>query len=322
MRRGKSGLDYFPLDIDFFIDEKIEFVSAKFGVIAELVTIKLLARIYRKGYFIEWGDDLPYLYAKQFGETISHELIANTVEELVNRDFFDKKIFTKYKVLTSRGVQKRFLEATKRRKQTEIYKEYLLLSQQNVNILNQNVNILELNANTMSTETPENVNIGTQSKVKESKELKTYPQKEPVFAVDEVGFAVDEEPQIQPQTSIVTPSTNGKSYVGVVGKKKVTLKGDLFYSFERFWDAFDYRKGKAEAAGAWYELNPDPDLADKIIQSAKTEAQERPDLVARNKNPKWAQGWLNLRRWDDEPTSDYQPEQPTFAPPPYWKEIN
>jgi hypothetical protein len=31
MSKYKSGLDYFSFDIDFFNDEKIEFVSAKFG---------------------------------------------------------------------------------------------------------------------------------------------------------------------------------------------------------------------------------------------------------------------------------------------------
>jgi len=144
---------------------------------------------------------------------------------------------------------------------------------------------------------------------KNDKNYKNLPQKDPGFAVDEVGFEVHQ----------LTPSTNDKSYVGVIGKKKVTLKGDLFYNFERFWDAFDYRKGKAEAAGVWHQLNPDPELTEKIIQSAEREAQERPRLIA-NKRPKWAQGWLTSRRWEDEPT-EIQPE-PTFAPPPYWKEIN
>ena len=170
MRSCKFGLDYFPVDVDFFNDEKIEFTSAKHGILAELIAIKLLSRIYRNGYFIEWNKDTPYLYAKQFGEGISHELLSTVVEELLNRDFFNRRIFAKYNILTSHGIQKRFLEATKRRKQTEICKEYLLVSEQNVNIINQNVNIIELNVNTMSTETPENVNSGTQRKEKESKE--------------------------------------------------------------------------------------------------------------------------------------------------------
>jgi hypothetical protein len=172
MRSCKFGLDYFPVDVDFFNDEKIEFTSAKHGILAELIAIKLLSKIYRNGYFIEWNEDAKYLYAKQFGEGISHELLSVVVEELLSRDFFNQRIFAKYNVLTSHGIQKRFLEATKRRKQTEIYKEYLLVSEQNVSIINQNVNIIDLNVNTMSTKTPENVGSGTQRKGKERKEKK------------------------------------------------------------------------------------------------------------------------------------------------------
>ena len=143
-------------------------------------------------------------------------------------------------------------------------------------------------------------------------EYNNYPQNDPVFAVDEV----DDEPQTQPHE--VAPSNNGRSYVGIIGKKKVALKGDLFYGFEKFWDAFDYRKGKAEAAGAWFTLNPDNDLTGKIIEAAQVEAESRQDLLAKGKTPKWAQGWITSRRWEDEPEC----QQPTFDPPPYWKEIN
>lgn len=169
MRRGKTGLDYFPVDIDFFNDEKIEFVSAKHGVLSELITLRLLSRIYRNGYFIEWSEDAAYIYSKQFGEGISHEFLTAVVEALVARRFFNREKYEKYGILTSKGIQVRYLEAVKRRKQTEIIDQYLLISKDNVNIINSNVSIISLNANTMSTETPENVNSGTQSKVKESK---------------------------------------------------------------------------------------------------------------------------------------------------------
>jgi len=136
------------------------------------------------------------------------------------------------------------------------------------------------------------------------------PQKYPVFAVDEVA----EEPKPQPQE--VAPSSNGRFYIGVIGKKKVTLKGDLFYGFEKFWTTFDYRKGKAEAAGAWFSLNPDNDLTEKIIKAAKVEAELRQDLLAKGKTPKWAQGWITSRRWEDE-TTVFKPPKP-----PYYEVMN
>ena len=144
-RKGKSGLDYFPMDIDFFSDEKIEFVSAKFGTVSELIPIKLLMRIYRKGYFIEWDEDVCILFAKKFGDDITFNLLNDVVLELIKRGFFSSEMFDEFGILTSSAIQKRFLEATKRRKETTVFKEYLLVEEINANILNQNVNIVSLN---------------------------------------------------------------------------------------------------------------------------------------------------------------------------------
>lgn len=136
----KTGLDYFPFDIDFFEDEKIEFVSALYGPEAELMIIKLLTRVYRQGYFLEWDEDQALLFSKRVN--ISIENVNNIVAELLKREFFNKKIYSKYQVLTSRGIQKRFFDAAKRRKGLEVVKEYLLV---NVNILPDDVNIISKN---------------------------------------------------------------------------------------------------------------------------------------------------------------------------------
>jgi hypothetical protein len=76
-------------------------------------------------------------------------------------------MFKKYQILTSRGIQKRYLEAIKRRKEVTIYKEYFCLNNHNVNIVPQNVNFISLN-----------VDILPQSKVKESKVKKSKKFKE------------------------------------------------------------------------------------------------------------------------------------------------
>jgi hypothetical protein len=157
-RKGKSGLVYFPVDVDIFNDEKIELVSARLGVLSELICIKILTRIYRQGYYIYFNEDISFLFAKKFGDGINQELVNSTVQELIAHRFFSKKLFDKFSILTSRGIQQRYLEATKRRKKVEINEGFLLISKSNVNILNKNVTILPLN-----------VNIKKQSKVKESK---------------------------------------------------------------------------------------------------------------------------------------------------------
>jgi len=141
MRTFKTGLDYFSFDVDFFEDEKIEFVSAKFGELGELILIKLLCRIYRNGYFIEFGEDEQLLFAKRSGENITIELVSQVVDEALKRNFFSKEHFEKYQILTSNGIQKRYFEATQRRKEIPIFSEYLI----NVNINPENVNIIGLN---------------------------------------------------------------------------------------------------------------------------------------------------------------------------------
>lgn len=84
------------------------------------------------------------------------------------------------------------------------------------------------------------------------------------------------------------------------GKKKA-LTGKRKESFLRFWDAFAFKKGKAEAIDAWAAIPVLTDtLVEQIISAARREAEQRPSLLAAGRTPKWAQGWLSGRRWEDE----------------------
>ena len=106
----KNGLDYFPLDVDFFDDDKIAFVNARFGEKGEMIALKLLCKIYKDtGYYYQWGEDEAILFAKRVvGDASRHTLVNDVVQELVRRDFFSKDIFDRFKILTSRGIQKRY----------------------------------------------------------------------------------------------------------------------------------------------------------------------------------------------------------------------
>jgi hypothetical protein len=106
----KTGLDYFPLDIDMFSDEKMRFISARFDELGEIIIIKLLMRIYRNGYFLEWREDDALLFAQHAGKNISAELVNEVVRESLNRKFFDKKLYKSEKILTSNGIQKRYIK--------------------------------------------------------------------------------------------------------------------------------------------------------------------------------------------------------------------
>lgn len=126
----KNGLDYFPLDVDFFEDEKIEAISGEFGLKGEIATIKLLCAIYRNGYFILWDELLKMKLLKNL-PGISPELLDRIVYRLVLWGFFDKNLFDSVKVLTSKGIQDRFFCATKRRKSSSKDDQYLLIDVDN-----------------------------------------------------------------------------------------------------------------------------------------------------------------------------------------------
>ena len=155
-RPTKKGLDYFPFDVDFFEDEKIAAISGEFGLKGEIVAVKLLCAIYRNGYFILWSDMLRLKILRDL-PGVSPDLLDKIVNRLVRWEFFDKALFDSVGVLTSRGIQKRYLSVAKRRTGTEEM-PYLLVS----------VDRNPLQSELLSTETP-------QSKVNERKKRNIPP---------------------------------------------------------------------------------------------------------------------------------------------------
>lgn len=153
-RQKKSGLDYFPLDIDFFYDEKVVCVAGEFGLKGEICLIHLLCAVYRNGYFVEWTDTLRFKLLKEL-PGISAGLLQQIIEGLVRWGFFDKDLFNSAQILTSRGIQQRYFEATRRRLIPNEPFPYLL-----VNVDRNRVNV---DKNSI------NVDINPQSKVNKSK---------------------------------------------------------------------------------------------------------------------------------------------------------
>lgn len=168
-----KGLDYFPLDTDIDQDDKIALVESDFGVEGFGIVIKLLMKAYSNGYFYEWGEKEQKLFVRRVNVDIN--TLSAVVNACIRWGVFDRHIFERFEVLTSRGIQKRYLEATTRRKDVELYEEYILLSKteiakySNIVIVNiedhslgEDVDIYPHSNDQMLTET-------TQSKVKESK---------------------------------------------------------------------------------------------------------------------------------------------------------
>ena len=124
-RPEKQGLDYFSHDVDLSTDEKIQLIEADYNVIGYAVYCKLLERIYRNGYFIKCDEKFVRLFAKNTG--IKPDLCRNIINSCTEEDLFKKKLYDEYNILTSEGIQKRFIKAVERRKSIDLIENYLLL---------------------------------------------------------------------------------------------------------------------------------------------------------------------------------------------------
>lgn len=128
----KDGIDYFPLDAEFLQDKKIRLIKSEFGAKGVLVVIQLLCSIYKEnGYFSTCDDDDCFFMAEAVGCGVDSDFIRQVIHGCVRRSLFDDKLFNVFGVLTSRGIQRRFLRAAGTRDNIYIFEEYWLLDVNN-----------------------------------------------------------------------------------------------------------------------------------------------------------------------------------------------
>lgn len=127
-RPTKAGLDYFELDCH--MEEKVRLIQAEFGLKGFAVLVKLYQKIYGGfGYYCEWTTDSLLLFMSENGlPSDNKNLIADIVAACIRRDIFSEQLFNDFNILTSEGVQKRYLNATSKREKIELKKEYLLIA--------------------------------------------------------------------------------------------------------------------------------------------------------------------------------------------------
>ena len=137
----KQGIDYFPLDTGFFQDVKVRKIMRACGPNAVSVLISLLCNIYRNnGYYILWDEDLPFFIADEVG--VTEGCVKETLLKAVQVGFFDVEKYSAHRILTSSGIQKRFLNITNRRKDTVIKGEFLINADNNsINVCNNSINV-------------------------------------------------------------------------------------------------------------------------------------------------------------------------------------
>ena len=108
--------------------------------------------------------------------------------------------------------------------------------------------------------------------------------------------ATKEQPKSNQAATKQQPSSNHP--YKKVKKVKKDKKSDV--RFEAFWEAFDDKRGREPAFKSWEKINPDSELADKIIAGAEAYANWRKTIKPKDQTGKMAQGWLTDRRWEDD----------------------
>lgn len=170
----KSGIDYFPLDVS--LDDKFELIEAEFGLTGFAVVVKLLQKIYGgQGYYCEWTYEVALLFGKKIG--LGGNVVSEIIQTSIKRGIFDKKLYDKYHILTSAGIQKRYFEAVSRRKAVSVKKEYLLVP------CAQNFIFADISSENVY-QNEENAYISEQSKGKKSKGKKSKENSAPAVPAE------------------------------------------------------------------------------------------------------------------------------------------
>lgn len=118
-RPRKVGLDYFPLDVDVFEDDKLFDVQTEYGTLGEAVFLRLLCLVYKNGYYFKFDsiEKLAALVIRSIGSrwVDNKRQIVEIISFIVKCGLFSEKLFER-NILTSKGVQTRFKLAAERRK--------------------------------------------------------------------------------------------------------------------------------------------------------------------------------------------------------------
>ena len=164
-RPPKESIDFSGWDVTILDnDEKIDALIDAQGIGAFTVYFYLCQKAYgSNGYYLDWSYSCCATNARKLGKGASAEFVKNVVNMCFQCCLFDKGLFDKYGILTSRGIQKRYWQVAKSRNYKTVISDYWLLEQEECPGLNKST--LKSNYDTPKS----NYQTLKESKVKESK---------------------------------------------------------------------------------------------------------------------------------------------------------
>lgn len=128
----KMGLEYFMLDCT--MDSKVKLLQAKYGLPGFAIMIKIYQKIYGEhGYYCKWNEDEMQIFMIDNGiHSDDTKLVEAVVDMCIEKGIFDKSIYDSFGVLTSKGIQTRFLIASARRKGIVMERNYVLCDKKDI----------------------------------------------------------------------------------------------------------------------------------------------------------------------------------------------
>lgn len=132
-RPRKTGLDYFPMDVDLQRDVKLRKPKQRYGSLAVEVYLALLCMIYRdKGYYLDYRDPEDAAFsAREYLDgkyQPAPDLVKDIIEFLIACELFSGDYARNKNILTSRRIQATYYSATVDRTECKIDPDYWLLS--------------------------------------------------------------------------------------------------------------------------------------------------------------------------------------------------
>lgn len=185
-RPKKKGLDYFPLDVDIFEDDKLFDVQNEYGPLGEVIYIRLLCLVYKNGYYYQFDslDKLAALMIRSIGNrwTRDKKTVKDVISYLAKINLFSSELMQR-NILTSRSIQERYLLAVERR-QSKITDFNLLEKNQAkeglINAPQNQINVTETPIN--ETETLVNADNNGTKESKENKSKVNERKEESIFS--------------------------------------------------------------------------------------------------------------------------------------------
>lgn len=123
-RPRQDGFEYFPFDSTFFEDVKIRKLLRRGNAHSIAVYVSALCFIFKEGYYFRIDDDFPFLISEK--TRIDEDEVRQCLNTCVEVKLFDKELFGKG-ILTSAGIQRRYMRMCSQTKRCAEIREYNLL---------------------------------------------------------------------------------------------------------------------------------------------------------------------------------------------------